>query len=207
MGRLPRSRWRARRRCGQLARRAREARRPAIATWQWKAEPGAVRHMGAMAQDFQSAFGLGDSDKPIVTFDADGVALAAIQGTPRRTHCDRGRAGEEARKATDRIGRPALANGGNGSTASRETARLGDFARARRSKARVVTPVAHLLNRFQIQVTISGRGLGTPGHRCQHQSCGDKRTQRSCHGRCCRSPCCTLVHPRHQMSDHDFSSS
>jgi len=51
-----------------------------IATWQWKNEPGAIRHMGPMAQDFHHAFGLGDSDTQIVTIDADGVALAAIQG-------------------------------------------------------------------------------------------------------------------------------
>jgi hypothetical protein len=51
-----------------------------IATWQWKGEPGDIRHMGPMAQDFHRAFGLGDSDTQIVTVDADGVALAAIQG-------------------------------------------------------------------------------------------------------------------------------
>ena len=33
-----------------------------------------------MAQDFYAAFGLGESDKGIDTVDADGVALAAIQG-------------------------------------------------------------------------------------------------------------------------------
>ena len=36
--------------------------------------------MGPMAQDLYAAFGLGDSDKSITTIDADGVALAAIQG-------------------------------------------------------------------------------------------------------------------------------
>ena len=36
--------------------------------------------MGPTAQDFHSAFGLGDSDKTIATVDADGVAFAAIQG-------------------------------------------------------------------------------------------------------------------------------
>ena len=51
-----------------------------IATWQWKSEPGGIRHMGPMAQDFHRAFGLGDSETQIVTVDADGVALAAIQG-------------------------------------------------------------------------------------------------------------------------------
>jgi hypothetical protein len=33
-----------------------------------------------MAQDFHAAFGLGADDKHIATVDADGVALAAIQG-------------------------------------------------------------------------------------------------------------------------------
>ena len=51
-----------------------------VSTWQWKAEPRSIRHMGPMAQDFHAAFGLGSSDKQIVTVDADGVALAAIQG-------------------------------------------------------------------------------------------------------------------------------
>ena len=51
-----------------------------VATWAWKNEPGARRHMGPMAQDFHRAFGLGSSDREIVTVDADGVALAAIQG-------------------------------------------------------------------------------------------------------------------------------
>ncbi|RME90510.1 MAG: hypothetical protein D6766_13150, partial [Verrucomicrobia bacterium] len=33
-----------------------------------------------MAQDFHAAFGLGTDDRHIATVDADGVALAAIQG-------------------------------------------------------------------------------------------------------------------------------
>ena len=33
-----------------------------------------------MAQDFYSAFGVGSDDEHISTIDADGVALAAIQG-------------------------------------------------------------------------------------------------------------------------------
>ena len=37
-------------------------------------------HFGPMAQDFYAAFGLGTDDKHIATVDADGVALAAIQG-------------------------------------------------------------------------------------------------------------------------------
>ncbi|MBK6725697.1 MAG: hypothetical protein IPG63_00310 [Xanthomonadales bacterium] len=37
-------------------------------------------HIGPMAEDFHAAFGLGHSDRQIATIDADGVALAAIQG-------------------------------------------------------------------------------------------------------------------------------
>jgi hypothetical protein len=33
-----------------------------------------------MAQDFRAAFSLGENDTTITTVDADGVALAAIQG-------------------------------------------------------------------------------------------------------------------------------
>ena len=36
--------------------------------------------MGPMAQDFRDAFGLGETELGISTIDADGVALAAIQG-------------------------------------------------------------------------------------------------------------------------------
>ena len=40
-----------------------------------------------MAQDFRAAFGVGDSDQTITTVDADGVALAAIQGLNQKlTH-------------------------------------------------------------------------------------------------------------------------
>ncbi|MBI5481819.1 MAG: tail fiber domain-containing protein [Deltaproteobacteria bacterium] len=51
-----------------------------LSTWRFRAEASRARHMGPMAQDFYAAFGLGDDDKHISTIDADGVALAAIQG-------------------------------------------------------------------------------------------------------------------------------
>ena len=51
-----------------------------MATWRWKNEDARHRHMGPMAQDFYEAFGLGADGTHIVTVDADGVALAAIQG-------------------------------------------------------------------------------------------------------------------------------
>ena len=49
-------------------------------TWQYKAQDAKYRHMGPMAQDFYAAFQLGESNTGIDTVDADGVALAAIQG-------------------------------------------------------------------------------------------------------------------------------
>jgi len=51
-----------------------------IHTWNWKAQDDAIRHIGPMAQDFHAAFNVGEDDKHISTVDADGVALAAIQG-------------------------------------------------------------------------------------------------------------------------------
>jgi len=53
-----------------------------IQTWTYRAIPR-VRHIGPMAQDFSAAFGVGEDDKHINTVDADGVALAAIQGLYR----------------------------------------------------------------------------------------------------------------------------
>jgi hypothetical protein len=50
-----------------------------ISAWQYRSESGA-RHIGPMAQDFRATFGLGSDDVSISTVDADGVALAAIQG-------------------------------------------------------------------------------------------------------------------------------
>jgi trimeric autotransporter adhesin len=50
-----------------------------ITAWSYK-EDRDTRHIGPMAQDFHAAFGVGPDDKHITTVDADGVALAAIQG-------------------------------------------------------------------------------------------------------------------------------
>ncbi len=50
-----------------------------ITSWAYRTDDK-TRHIGPMAQDFHKAFGLGGSDKSIATVDADGVALAAIQG-------------------------------------------------------------------------------------------------------------------------------
>jgi hypothetical protein len=49
-----------------------------IETWNYIADPDAIRHMGPMAQDFFSAYGLGVDDR-LNAIDVQGVALAAIQ--------------------------------------------------------------------------------------------------------------------------------
>jgi hypothetical protein len=51
-----------------------------ITRWRYKQDAQGVTHLGPTAQDFFTAFGLGASDRSIPTIDADGVALAAIQG-------------------------------------------------------------------------------------------------------------------------------
>ncbi len=51
-----------------------------VSEWSYKAQGEGVRHIGPMAQDFAAAFGVGENDTTISTVDADGVALAAIQG-------------------------------------------------------------------------------------------------------------------------------
>jgi hypothetical protein len=49
--------------------------------WSYRNEADrGVRHIGPVSQDFQRLFDVGYDDKSIATVDADGVALAAIQG-------------------------------------------------------------------------------------------------------------------------------
>ena len=50
-----------------------------LSTWRYSSDPGDVRHLGPMAQDFRSAFGLGDTDKGYHSIDAHGVSLASIK--------------------------------------------------------------------------------------------------------------------------------
>lgn len=54
-----------------------------ISTWNYTAQDVSIRHIGPTAQDFYSAFGVGEDDRHITTIDADGVALAAIQALYR----------------------------------------------------------------------------------------------------------------------------
>jgi len=55
-----------------------------VHSWQYRAEPSGVRHIGPMAQDFHAAFGLGSDDRHVDLIDASGIALAAIQELDRR---------------------------------------------------------------------------------------------------------------------------
>jgi len=54
-----------------------------LTRWNYK-EDSRSTHIGPMAQDFHAAFGVGPDDKHIATVDADGVALAAIQGLNKK---------------------------------------------------------------------------------------------------------------------------
>jgi len=51
-----------------------------ISSWSYAGQDSSIRHIGPMAQDFHATFGVGEDDEHISTVDADGVALAAIQG-------------------------------------------------------------------------------------------------------------------------------
>ncbi len=59
-----------------------------LATWNYKSQDAAIRHLGPMAQDFKAAFGVGESDTGITGVDADGVALAAIQGLNQKVESE-----------------------------------------------------------------------------------------------------------------------
>jgi hypothetical protein len=50
-----------------------------ISEWSYSAQGNGVRHLGPMAQDFRTAFGLGEDDEHISAVDEEGVALAAIK--------------------------------------------------------------------------------------------------------------------------------
>jgi hypothetical protein len=53
-----------------------------VTRWNYKKTPD-VQHIGPTAQDFQTAFALGGSDKTITTLDPSGIALRAIQQLDR----------------------------------------------------------------------------------------------------------------------------
>jgi hypothetical protein len=56
-----------------------------IERWNYKGQDINVRHIGPIADDFNSLFGVGADDESISTIDPAGVALAAIQELHKRT--------------------------------------------------------------------------------------------------------------------------
>ena len=78
-----------------------------ITRWNFKTSPG-EEHIGPMAQDFHEAFGTGPDDRHIATVDADGVALAAIQGLNQKLEETR-RENEDLKQRLARLERIVLA--------------------------------------------------------------------------------------------------
>ena len=74
-----------------------------INTWEFTDGDGG-RHLGPMAEDFAETFGVGNGDESIATVDADGVALAAIQGLAHRLEGRTDRLREQLAEKEARIG-------------------------------------------------------------------------------------------------------
>jgi hypothetical protein len=55
-----------------------------IREWNYITQDASIRHLGPTAQDFQAAFGLGESPRQISTVDADGIALTALKAIEAR---------------------------------------------------------------------------------------------------------------------------
>jgi hypothetical protein len=74
-----------------------------ISTWNYKAQGTSIRHLGPTAQDFHDAFDVGENDRTITTVDADGVALAAIQGLNQKVESENAKLREENAKLKVRL--------------------------------------------------------------------------------------------------------
>ena len=99
-----------------------------IATWNWKSQDAAIRHMGPMAQDFAAAFGLGETPRGINTVDSEGVALAAIKGLNAKVEEQQREIAElteRVQKAENPGRRCGGAEGGAGGVAARAGNRRG----------------------------------------------------------------------------------
>ena len=55
-----------------------------VLQWNYKIEDPSIKHIGPIAEDFYSAFGLGNDNKHISTLDTAGVALVSIQALSNR---------------------------------------------------------------------------------------------------------------------------
>ncbi len=73
-----------------------------VCTWEYR-NNGGCRHMGPMAEEFAETFDLGNRTESIATVDADGVALAAIQGLAERLTDHTDQLHEQLAEKTDQI--------------------------------------------------------------------------------------------------------
>jgi hypothetical protein len=60
-----------------------------LTRWQYRNSPAEGVHLGPIAEDFHAAFGLGADGQAISTVDANGIALAAIQGLNAKLESER----------------------------------------------------------------------------------------------------------------------
>ena len=72
-----------------------------ITEWNYITDGETLRHIGPMAQDFYAAFNVGTDDKHISMVDADGVALAAIQGLNQKLEEQRAEHAELKRELSE----------------------------------------------------------------------------------------------------------
>ena len=88
-----------------------------ITRWHYNWEqPNETPHLGPMAQDFKAAFYPGRDDKSITTLEADGVALAAIQGLNQKHESEvksRDARIRELEARLERLERMMVAKGGS----------------------------------------------------------------------------------------------
>jgi len=61
-----------------------------VSEWNYKAEKDGVKHIGPMAQDFFTLFGLGNDDNTIASLDLNGVSVVAVQELARRLRIQAG---------------------------------------------------------------------------------------------------------------------
>lgn len=73
-----------------------------ITTWTYTGSAEGL-HMGPVAEDFKAAFGLAGDGKSIATVDADGVAMAAIQGLNAKLEAENAKLREQNQQLDSRM--------------------------------------------------------------------------------------------------------
>jgi Collagen triple helix repeat (20 copies)/Chaperone of endosialidase len=99
-----------------------------VSTWNYKAQPSSIRHIGPMAQDFRASFQVGEDSQHITTIDSEGVALAAIDGLYKMIQAQAGqiaaiqRHDAETDAAVETLGRESRAENARLDRLERDTA-------------------------------------------------------------------------------------